>query len=1173
MAPWSKLALLALGALTASNSLADTFYVNGAVGNDSWNGRCEVWDGGNCGPKRTIQSGINAAMVAGDTVQVANGTYRGAGNVNLVMPVRTISLISDRGPDFCTIDAELTANGIQSFGNGNQSTVEGFTFVNVQPFGVGLYASAGTPTIRNCIFRGNRDSAVFAVNQSNSVVVQDCRFEQNERTVDNASQLISFGGASTVSDCVFVSNISSTGAPVLAPANGRMIRCAFNKNASNARGGALQTLPGRSLLLEDCEFLNNAADFGGAVYFEGVAPATMRNCLFVGNQAAFEGGASWTDGRQLLVSNCNFVGNAAGQRGGALYFTRVSTDLQHSISNSIFVSNNSQIGANISIVGSPTRLLVDHCCIPDGLASIDTISGGPLTWGVQNIETTPSFAFPAGDYRLMADSPCIDAGNPAAPGGLAVLDHERIGRILDGDGDSIAIPDIGAYEFDRDRPRIALAAERLEYFVSTDGPDFSEAIPLIRSTGGPSLSWSINTESDWLIATPTNGDSSGEADAVVLSAATSSFTPGRYQAQLVVSGTGALNTPRTIEVVVNVTTNRRVPSQYSSIQAAVAAATDGDTIELETGTYSGPQNRSILLVDKILTFAGTGSTPSQTVIDGENVGRLFEVHTNNRARSVRFENLTIFRGSANQGAGVRVDRGAAAFHNCMLDANQVPLPGSSTTNGSAVYVFRGSLTLENSTVSNNAAASNGAIYLRDSGFLIANCEFRGNLAQGNGAALALDRASGSLTTCTFLSNASVNSGGALFDQGGSAVELEYCLFQNNSSNALGSACSATTAASSVFRDCTFLQNPAFNSVVSVAGIHKFERCVFSGLPGGPSQVALEIPSNSGARVHLEACTFAAGFQYGLLTRGGGFLTARNCLWTGSTIHHVLNSDGANMHFVGCEFTQANANVAIRAQASFGEAILALISCKIHGNSAGVRLGNNIRARIENCIFTNQQGGDILNFDSFLTSLDVTNCTVIGRAGGADPMIYISSQNPTSIDNSIIWRPSSPAARDIETSSQAQLTVTHSILRTAWAGAGNIAGDPMLSTSDCGLIPLPGSPAIDGGDNSALPSDLGDLDDDEDTVEQAPFDFAGNARRIDDPLADDQGNGQPPVVDIGAFEFQRLFGDLDGDYDVDLNDLARLLGSFQESNGGDTDFDGDTDLQDLANLLAEFGASC
>jgi hypothetical protein len=57
--------------------------------------------------------------------------------------------------------------------------------------------------------------------------------------------------------------------------------------------------------------------------------------------------------------------------------------------------------------------------------------------------------------------------------------------------------------------------------------------------------------------------------------------------------------------------------------------------------------------------------------------------------------------------------------------------------------------------------------------------------------------------------------------------------------------------------------------------------------------------------------------------------------------------------------------------------------------------------------------------------------------------------------------------------------------------------------------------------------------------------------------------------------QPIPGDLDGDGDVDLSDLAQLLANYGITEGatyedGDLDGDGDVDLSDLAGLLANYG---
>jgi len=64
---------------------------------------------------------------------------------------------------------------------------------------------------------------------------------------------------------------------------------------------------------------------------------------------------------------------------------------------------------------------------------------------VGNVDADPAFVNQAGhDYRLGAASPLIDLGNPA-PGG-PTLDRLGAARVTDGDGDGVAVRDMGAYE-------------------------------------------------------------------------------------------------------------------------------------------------------------------------------------------------------------------------------------------------------------------------------------------------------------------------------------------------------------------------------------------------------------------------------------------------------------------------------------------------------------------------------------------------------------------------------------------------------------------------------------------------------------------------------------------------------------------------------------------------------
>jgi hypothetical protein len=108
---------------------------------------------------------------------------------------------------------------------------------------------------------------------------------------------------------------------------------------------------------------------------------------------------------------------------------------------------------------------------------------------------------------------------------------------------------------------------------------------------------------------------------------------------------------------------------------------------------------------------------------------------------------------------------------------------------------------------------------------------------------------------------------------------------------------------------------------------------------------------------------------------------------------------------------------------------------------------------------------------------------------------------------------------------------------------------------------PDSPCIDAGNNNAIAAlTASDLD--------------GNPRFVDDPDTADTGFGDPPIVDMGAYEFQGspCPWDLDGDGNVFVVDLLTLLMDFGSCDGSPADFDGDgcVTVVDLLTLLFNFG---
>jgi hypothetical protein len=163
-----------------------------------------------------------------------------------------------------------------------------------------------------------------------------------------------------------------------------------------------------------------------------------------------------------------------------------------------------------------------------------------------------------------------------------------------------------------------------------------------------------------------------------------------------------------------------------------------------------------------------------------------------------------------------------------------------------------------------------------------------------------------------------------------------------------------------------------------------------------------------------------------------------------------------------------------------------------------------------------------------------------------------------LTNCILW----DGGDEIWNSGGPTIDITHSDVQGGWSGTGNIDADPLFGDPAHGDLRLaPGSPCIDAGDNTAVPQDI-------------VTDLDGNPRFVDDSNTVDTGYGDPPIVDMGAYEFRGTpcSWDLDGDGTVNVLDLLQLIASFGPCEGCPADFNGDglVTVVDLLALIANFG---
>ncbi|MEO0632154.1 MAG: right-handed parallel beta-helix repeat-containing protein, partial [Planctomycetota bacterium] len=142
-------------------------------------------------------------------------------------------------------------------------------------------------------------------------------------TVDAAGGTVTFEGL-TLRDG---SNPGSNGGAINVLASGGVVArdCDFNNNTANAGGAIYSVSP--DLVLEDCTFTGNSSTlFGGAVRFAGVSGVsfTVSGCTFTANQAMGGNGGAIDhagSGAVLTITDSTFSMNTCTITGGAVFAT------------------------------------------------------------------------------------------------------------------------------------------------------------------------------------------------------------------------------------------------------------------------------------------------------------------------------------------------------------------------------------------------------------------------------------------------------------------------------------------------------------------------------------------------------------------------------------------------------------------------------------------------------------------------------------------------------------------------------------------------------------------------------------------------------------------------------------------------------------------------------------
>ncbi|MHC4617362.1 MAG: right-handed parallel beta-helix repeat-containing protein [Planctomycetota bacterium] len=162
--------------------------------------------------------------------------------------------------------------------------------------------------------------------------------------------------------------------------------------------------------------------------------------------------------------------------------------------------------------------------------------------------------------------------------------------------------------------------------------------------------------------------------------------------------------------------DRLVPDHYPTIQAAIDAAVDGDSVIVAEGVYTGSGNKNLDFHGKAITVRSTDPEDpcvvAATVIDCQNSGRGFYFHTGEDANSI-LSGFTITRGFAGEGGGIYCSGSSPTISNCVITGNSVY---DWDAYGGGIYCGAGSSPgIINCTINNNEAQGPDAVMFPGSG--------------------------------------------------------------------------------------------------------------------------------------------------------------------------------------------------------------------------------------------------------------------------------------------------------------------------------------------------------------------------------------------------------------------------------------------------------------------------
>jgi len=550
--------------------------------------------------------------------------------------------------------------------------------------------------------------------------------------------------------------------------------------------------------------------YGGGVYCNDSSPSILE-CRITANSADWHGGGVYWQSGSATLGNCTISGNTSGMRGGGVWFSETAAELTRCI----ITANSAVTSSGGGIYLNESQAILAACAISGNTAGGNgggiCCRSGPMTINNTMISRNQADGNGGGlscqNNLLISVTNCLILSNQADQGGAAFFvsnvrfDHctisgnysrEAPGGIYFGNNSNQTI--LNSILWDNSPKEIKVEGGNLdvrfsdvkggwpgegnidadplfvpgplgEFYLSQTAAGQPGDSPCVNAGTGPAEYWGRDSQT-------TRTDQAGD------------------------TGIGDMGYHYALPPLL-------VPRDYPTIQAAIDAAREGDTVLVADGTYTGKGNKDLDFRGKAIAVRCENG-PDSCAIDCEDDGRGFMFHSGETARSV-VDGFTIrngrIEGEIGGGAIACTDGSSPTITNCMLTDNTAP-------RGGGIYCGANSNpTIADCVLSANTATDGGGgIFTVSSSPTITGCRFNDNTARfGGGLSLELN-SNGTVVGCTITGNRADTGGGMQCT--GSDPLISNCLIGANNATSRGGGIYFDHSDGPVINNCTIVGNTA-----------------------------------------------------------------------------------------------------------------------------------------------------------------------------------------------------------------------------------------------------------------------------------------------------------------------------------------------------------------------------